>query len=575
MVASSLLLLPATLLVLASASRSSTCVHSSFVAATLGQTVTEPPANSTSPLRRGLQIGASHPLVVTPLFQYDYMPLTSTFTAAKRDWLVGKLVPAAIRDWSTLLSAPGASPPTVLQAHRSCAYVWTGTATLQCSSYEASTLCAAGFDPISLPLDGYMGEDTVYPSKDSAQTLPATGGVPGTDYAMFVTAQDTSICTRSGGGDVLAYAQSCQRDASDRPTFGRINFCPAALDTSPDDWHFQLSVAMHEMAHALGFTDSSFPLFRAPDGTPRTPRWDYDPTQPALRFQVAYTCGGYNYVYPSADPATIAFFPERGTPCVSGATPSASFLPYVDGATHKADCVARSTSPAMAAAARAYHGCASLPGPEMDHLDGDCALYGSHWGGRALMQELMAPYVSHWPLLGPLTLAFFDDSGWYKANYAGSAGAALRPGDWGFQRGCSFARDKCSAGNAGSPPAWFMGGASLGTNTNDAVCTTDGRAIGYSETNSYSSVPLPYQVRALAAPALPFPPTPRPYPPHARALAVLYGPQQGRPQRLRLLPRGAGLRGRAVQPDHGLPAHRVRRDAGAHLAVLPLHAQRD
>ena len=501
-----LLLLPAALLSLASASHPSACVHSSFVAATLGQTVTHAPhpSNATA-LRRGLQAsGSLHPLVIAPLFQYDYMPLTPTFTAAKRSWLVGSLVPAAIAAWSTLLSAP--SPmPALLQAHRSCAYVWTGTPTLQCSGYEASTLCAAGFDTISLPLDGLMGEDPVYPAKDSAQTLPATGGVPNTDYAMFVTAQDTSICTRSGGGDVLAYAQSCQRDANDRPTFGRINFCPSALDTSADAWHFQLSVAMHEMAHALGFTDSSFPLFRAPDGSPRTPRWDYDPTQPALRFQVAYTCGGYNYVYPSADPSTIAFFPERGTPCVSGATPATSFLPYVDGATHKVDCVARSTSPAMAAAAQAYHGCASLPGPEVDHLDGDCALYGSHWGGRALMQELMAPYVSHWPLLGPLTLAFFDDSGWYRANYAGSAGAALRPGDWGFQRGCSFARDKCSAGNAGTPPAWFMGGASLGTNTNSAVCTTDGRAIAYSETNSYSSVPLPFQVRArLLSRAVPY-----------------------------------------------------------------------
>ena len=38
------------------------------------------------------------------------------------------------------------------------------------------------------------------------------------------------------------------------------------------EWTSQLDVAAHEILHALGFTESSFPLFRHADGSPRTPR---------------------------------------------------------------------------------------------------------------------------------------------------------------------------------------------------------------------------------------------------------------------------------------------------------------
>ena len=402
------------LLLLLSPAAAHKCVHTEFVSATLGQAITGPPspdAGASAP-HRSLLSGPLSSLRITPIYIDSAMPITSAFTSTLKNWLKATLVPTAVSTWQGLLTLPQ-SPS--LFAHRDCAYVWSNTATLQCSQYAAKTYCARGFDEIDIDLTPYLGADVLYNSGNGpTQTLPATGsGVPNSDFALFVTATDTSVCQGAGGSDVLAYAQNCQRDgATDRPTFGRINFCPTALSMSADVWHDQLSVALHEMAHALGFTDSSFPLFRAPDGTPRTARSSYDPTQPADAFLVAYTCGNHNYVYAAADPSTIAFLPERGTPCVSGATVAKSFLPFVDGATHKADCVQRFVSPAMAAAAQGYYGCSNLVGPEVDHLDGDCALYGSHWEGRTLLQELMAPYISHWPIVGPVTLAFFADSGW-------------------------------------------------------------------------------------------------------------------------------------------------------------------
>lgn len=58
--------------------------------------------------------------------------------------------------------------------------------------------------------------------------------------------QSTSFCS-SGSSDTLAYAVTCQRDTYDRPTWARINFCPARLSTSASAWNIQLYTAIHEV----------------------------------------------------------------------------------------------------------------------------------------------------------------------------------------------------------------------------------------------------------------------------------------------------------------------------------------
>lgn len=477
------------------------CVHDRFVRATLGK-VTTPLASSLPPdelVPRHLQSSPLSPLRIKTVFYQPGMQLSSVFTSSLSNFLTAKLVPTAVAQWGGLLTV-ASHPP--LQAHRDCEYVWTGGATLKCSDFVATTYCIKGFDEVEIPLTSYLGADVYYPrSANQASTAPAqSAGVADADFVLFVTAASTSGCSPG----VLAYAQTCQRDgATDRPTFGRMNFCPASLSTDAGDWQKQLSVALHEIGHALGFTDGSLPLFRAPDGTPRTPRSSYDPTQPADAFVTSFPCGNYVWDYAMAASSTVAFLPERGTPCKSGERPDTSFLPLVDGGvTARSDCVQRGVSPNMASAARYYHGCAALPGLELDHLQdkediNDCALYGSHWEGRVLLQELMAPYVSHYPILGPATLAFFADSGWYGVNW--DAAGIPRSGDWGFKQGCAFAADKCSAANAGSPPHWFFDGVARAMGSGNAVCTTDGRAIAYADVGEYRSpIPPYYRVRSEA-----------------------------------------------------------------------------
>jgi leishmanolysin-like peptidase len=69
---------------------------------------------------------------------------------------------------------------------------------------------------------------------------------------LYVSALATSTCT-GGGGGTLAYASNCQRDQNDRPIFGFINFCPAHVNADPLTLVAQLSTAVHEVFHAMGF----------------------------------------------------------------------------------------------------------------------------------------------------------------------------------------------------------------------------------------------------------------------------------------------------------------------------------
>merc|ERR1719409_2475353 len=74
-------------------------------------------------------------------------------------------------------------------------------------------------------------------------------------------------------------------------------------------------------------------------------------------------------------------------------------------------------------------------------------MIGSHWEARLFMTATMAAFTTPNPKLLPMTLALFEDSGWYKANY--SMANRLQVGvDWGFQQGCAFALDYCVAPKA-------------------------------------------------------------------------------------------------------------------------------
>jgi hypothetical protein len=142
----------------------------------------------------------------------------------------------------------------------------------RCSSFENSFCGWDEGDGIDVAAD-QLGEDLEYDTYSTATPLAAGTGIADTDMAVYVFAVSTSKCT----GGTMAYAATCQRDQYDRPVLGAINICPNEIDVTQLD--AQLVVVLHEMAHALVFSASSWPLFRDMDAdrTPRTPRDEYIP----------------------------------------------------------------------------------------------------------------------------------------------------------------------------------------------------------------------------------------------------------------------------------------------------------
>ncbi|VDO86000.1 unnamed protein product [Schistosoma curassoni] len=59
---------------------------------------------------------------------------------------------------------------------------------------------------------------------------------------------------------------------TDRPILGYVNVCPGKLKIEYPENRYSLGIFTHEIAHALGFSSSSFAFMRFPNGTERTPR---------------------------------------------------------------------------------------------------------------------------------------------------------------------------------------------------------------------------------------------------------------------------------------------------------------
>lgn len=168
-----------------------------------------------------------------------------------------------------------------------------------------------------------------------------------------------------------------------------------------------------------------------------------------------------------------------------------------DDIANAGNCVHKMVTPRVVDIGRKFFDCDALNGVELENNLKCGALQGSHWEQRYVSTEFMTSYSQHKMIVSALTLALFEDSGWYHANY--SAADSLRPGvDFGFRQGCAFAVEKCiysSAGTLqgrGNPPHYYP--SVRGMPQSNAVCTTDRVGIGYVALSTYTSaLPTQYQ----------------------------------------------------------------------------------
>ena len=123
----------------------------------------------------------------------------------------------------------------------------------------------------------------------------------------------------------------------------------------------------------------------------------------------------------------------------------------------------------MTQAYRDLADCSNLDGPELEDEGGSGSKL-SHWDRRVLADELMT--AAGGDQLSAMTLAFFEDIGWYEPNYT-SAKKLL----FGRAAGCAFHTKKCSDTAAGKE-RWFCFEQDNSIFAEKTKCTFDNRGIG-------------------------------------------------------------------------------------------------
>jgi hypothetical protein len=222
---------------------------------------------------------------------------------------------------------------------------------------------------------------------DGGVVIPDAHFSPGVeaDIVIYVTARPIL----SSG--VLAFASFCISDSeTGRSLAGHLNYSPASLSVG-SKLDSQIGTTLHEISHSLGFSGGKFSEF-------------YDPTGPDKRAPLANVFG-----------SAVAV---GGTPRKVIKTPRV--LDYV----------------------RKHFDCPTLEGAEIEDAGGD-GTAGSHWEKRVFFNEYMTGSASSDPVFSNLTVAFFEDSGWYKA---GSDVQALFDSRflWGKNQKCGFVQKACS-----------------------------------------------------------------------------------------------------------------------------------
>lgn len=380
----------------------------------------------------------------------------------KKQFLQTKLVPDAVAFWSNTLKV---KRPDIIKVEPNCPYIWSdGTGTCapngeqfvyseawsgKCgnTSIDSQYVAAVEYCP-------NIGTNQA-PIKGACKMSPDGAGAY-TDYILYVTAEDTKTCG-GASGTTLAYAARCRTDSNDRPIMGYTNFCPSKVNIADAEYSNQYKTALHELAHALGFSSSSWANMRNDDGTKRT----------TFRANSMYQCARGN------SKSIVA--PSQST---------------VKAVSRRGKTVHLMVTPRVRQVAKSYYNCTSCEGAELeDDIPGTQCL-GSHWEERTMYDELMSPTAqSHVEgnIVSPFTLALFEDTGWYRANYSQASRMS-----WGHKAGCGFLNNKCvdpvSHKALVSPPNTFCDTA--GTFS----CTYDLRAAGYCAMSTYAeNLPQPFQ----------------------------------------------------------------------------------
>jgi hypothetical protein len=99
-----------------------------------------------------------------------------------------------------------------------------------------------------------------------------------------------------------------------------------------------------------------------------------------------------------------------------------------------------------------HFNCRTMKGARLENQDTGSDCFGSHWDERLHYTEIMgAVFSPSVNILSPLTLAYLEDSGWYRANYQSDF---VHISTYGHGMGCDFVEKNCIDSDGNVPEAF-------------------------------------------------------------------------------------------------------------------------
>ncbi|KJH53660.1 Leishmanolysin [Dictyocaulus viviparus] len=224
------------------------------------------------------------------------------------------------------------------------------------------------------------------------------GKLRNADFVLFVSFRGY-LCGRT----TLAFANYCSLDRyTERPIAAFVNICPYAFNRmKPFEISSWEATVKHELIHALVFSPALFKKFNGRNRMNNENNTDIIP-------------------------GVVERFTRTDWETANGTISHNVYM---------------IVTPNVRKEARDHFKCPDLEGAEIENQGGSGTL-GAHWEKRVLENEAMTGVSTQVFALTRLTLALFEDSGWYRVNYELVMSKAEQM-LWGQHLGCKFVKQSC------------------------------------------------------------------------------------------------------------------------------------
>ena len=311
--------------------------------------------------------------------------LGNTEVDAKIDFIKSTILPQTAKKWAQHLYVPPVvsflSPIPV--GPETCGGLYSDFLTSSIQYTDADLVIIVGGDPSQICAAGTLAY--AFPCNiDTRFDRPITGTfhfcLAKLSSTSLQVSDGTSILESLSGSNIPAYYSA----------YTNATFYPEKLGISI------LDVTIHEVAHILGFTELLYPYTRDEFGVPRTARDANNTPVPTTR-----VCGNGT--------SNFGYFPPESVVQVvqpSSTTDPNRYEHYF-------------VTERVRAISQLHFNCSTLMGGRLEDVAvGARPCYGSHWHERLYYSELLSPTVSEGSenILSLLTLAFMEDTGWYKVD---------------------------------------------------------------------------------------------------------------------------------------------------------------